>query len=268
MEPERGQPEPEPETEPLAPPDDLRPAYVGVLLERRLTLGHVGAALIDLVQRGLVAAEITDGPAGPGEPDWILTDRRGPDRPGPRYEHESLLLDSVFAGPSPLRLSELSADTVRTLDRVQASVLADMARWGWLRSVPHDPRYTERGGQVRRTVWAFRLRLGESLRAGRDLTGLAPYTAVFELAGDPLLTSWLAACGRYRDPELTRPGRTLFDEPVHVFVLNWVSPPGYQRFPVYQYHGLEQGPEHRPDGPSRLVRWLRAARLATRRGGG
>ena len=61
MEPERGQPEPEP----LAPPGNLRPAQMGVLVDFRLTLGHIGASLMDLAQRGSLDAEATDGTDGP-----------------------------------------------------------------------------------------------------------------------------------------------------------------------------------------------------------
>ncbi len=301
MEPERGQPEPEPAPEeepgPLAPPGDLRPAQAGVLLESHLTLGHLGATLIDLVQRGQLAMEQTPGLdavadlydyepvrqedqgglSAPGSPDWVLTDRREPNTKPTGYYYESLLLDSLFAGPSPLRLSELTADTVRGLGRVQAALLEDMHQWRWLGSTDtYVGRLPGRGREVRRTVWAFRRELRDRFRAGQDVSALAQWVALFELAPepDPRVTAWLDACDQYRDPEYAVPGRPLGDEPVEVFYLNWVSPPGYERFHRYEYLGPDDdGADQHRWGPPRawaprrmrLVRWLRAAWRATRR---
>jgi hypothetical protein len=245
---------------------------MGVLVDFRLTLGHLGASLIDLVQRGALGAEATDGPDGP---DWILTDRRGPGTPKPAYQYESQLLDSLFAGPSPLRLSELTADTVRGLGKVESLLLEDMRQWHWVSSVGHDaPDITGHGREVRQHVYAFRRELTSQFWAGRDVSALAAYVTAFKLASepDPMTAAWLAACDHFRDPEFSSPTRPLADEPVRVFYLNWVAPPGFRRESPFRQHddtgladwaaGVE---EHQPDEPSRLVRWLRAVRLATRR---
>jgi hypothetical protein len=291
MEPERGQPEPEP----LTPPGELRPAHMAVVLNTQFTLGHLGLTLIDLVQRGLLSAERAAGrdsaadpydyepvgqesPDGQGSqdrPDWVLADQRGSGRPPPGYRFETLLLDSLFAGPSPLRLSELTPETVRGLGPVEDALLGDMRNWHWLSSTgDYLPRLTGHGREVRRKIWAFKKELSGRVQAGQDVSGLPQYVALFGLAPepDPLLTSWLVACDHYRDPEFTKPDRSVADEPVRVFYLNWVAPPGYRRENPFRHHdgtGLAEWAagveEHPPDEPSRLVRWLRAVRLATRR---
>jgi hypothetical protein len=48
-------------TEKLASPQDLRPAQLGIILVGRVIVGHIGATLIDLCQRGFLRIE--DAPA-------------------------------------------------------------------------------------------------------------------------------------------------------------------------------------------------------------
>jgi hypothetical protein len=43
-------------TEKLAPPQDLRPAQLGIILVGRVIVGHIGATLTDLCQHGFFAS--------------------------------------------------------------------------------------------------------------------------------------------------------------------------------------------------------------------
>jgi hypothetical protein len=57
----------------VTPPQDLRPAQLGIVLRGRVILGHVTATLVDLAQRGFLGLDEVQGNTGP---DWLLTDLR------------------------------------------------------------------------------------------------------------------------------------------------------------------------------------------------
>ena len=95
--------------ESLTPPADLRPAQVGIVLVGRVVLGHIGATLVDLAQRGFLRIEeIPDD-----DEDWLLTDLRGPaaTRTG-LLPFEATLLDGLFIEQPAVRLGQISQDLV------------------------------------------------------------------------------------------------------------------------------------------------------------
>ena len=79
----------------LTPPEDLRPAQLGIVLLGRVILGHISATLVDLAQRGFLRIEAIPGD---GDPDWLLTSLR--DQAAGRsvlLRFEATLLDGLFA---------------------------------------------------------------------------------------------------------------------------------------------------------------------------
>src|SRR5258708_6128940 len=94
----------------LTPPEDLRPAQLGIVLLGRVILGHISATLVDLAQRGFLRI---DAIPGDGDPDWLLTSLR--DQAAGRsvlLRFEATLLDGLFARQSPVRVPEISQELI------------------------------------------------------------------------------------------------------------------------------------------------------------
>jgi len=165
-------------------PDGLRPAQLGVVVIGRVILGHVGATVADLAQRGyLRLAEVP----GEDQAEWVLTDLRSQaSGEGRLLQYEATLIDGLFAGRPSVKLSERGPELVPVLERVRAQIRRDAARRGWLRRWHHDRR-TERGDRLLARAQAFRRDLRSLASAGDpgQLAGLAPYLMAFGLAQPP-----------------------------------------------------------------------------------
>ena len=140
-------------TEKLVPPEDLRPAQLGIILAGRVIVGHLGATLIDLCQRGFL--RIDEIPGG-DDAQWLLTDQRGqaPAPAVPLLPFETVMLDGLFGSQAQVCLPEAGAGLLPVLDRVRAELRRDAVRHGWLRRWRQDRR-TEHGEQLLRQIpWA------------------------------------------------------------------------------------------------------------------
>jgi hypothetical protein len=184
----------------LAPPAGLRPAQLGVIFVGRVTLGHIGATVVDLAGRGYLSIEpVDDDPA-----DWRLTDLGS----GPHglLGYERVLLRGLFDGPTTIRLAQITARMVPVLDKVRAEVLRDASGAGMLgpglmRAVHVGPwrprardrrprRRTKAGRELLGRIQVFRREL-RSLARDQDSVALAqyaPYAMIFGLNA-PLVTT-------------------------------------------------------------------------------
>src|SRR5215469_1362663 len=98
----------------LAPPADLRPAQLGIVLVGQVILGHIGATFVDLAERGFLRM---DEVTGDDELDWLLTDLRGPAAaPGGLLRFEATLRDGLFARQPAARGREISDDLIPALN--------------------------------------------------------------------------------------------------------------------------------------------------------
>jgi hypothetical protein len=228
----------------LTPPADLRPAQLGIVLVGRVILGHIGATLVDLAQRGFLRIDVV-----PGDDDheWLLTDLRGPaDSRTGLLRFEATLLDGLFARQPVFRLREISEDLVPALNRVRTQLDRDAVRRGWLRRWPHDRR-TRQGEQLLKQIQAFRRDMRALMASGdsAEMARFAPYAVLFGLRVPPTVrfasedtktaqrpgseVTWsqtdrfpaqfVAACERLaRGPDGVRDGRS--DDFVH----SWSAP--------------------------------------------
>lgn len=161
----------------VTPPEDLRPAQLGIVLRGRIILGDVSATLVDLAQRGFLDIEDVDGSSGP---DWRLTDLR--DQAAgqrPLLPFEVTLLDGVFARQSVVLVSEIDNALVPALDRFRALLRRDAVRNGRLRRWRRGKR-SPRGELLLRQIQEFRREL-RALAASGDpaaLAGLVPYAMI------------------------------------------------------------------------------------------
>ena len=110
----------------LAPPRALRPAQLGVILVGRVTLGHIGATVVDLAGRGYLSIE----PVEDDDPDWQIT-ALDP-APDGLLGYELTLLRGLFNGPQAIRLGRATAQMIPLLDKVRSQVVRDAVSTGRL----------------------------------------------------------------------------------------------------------------------------------------
>jgi len=161
----------------VAPPENLRPAQLGIVLRGRVILGHASATLVDLAQHGFLDIEEVDGGLGP---DWRLTDlRHRAAGQRPLLPFEVTLLDGVFARQSAVLLSEIDNALVPALDRFRVQLRRDAVRNGRLSRWRRGKR-SPGGERLLRQIQEFRREL-RALAASSDpaaLAGLAPYAMI------------------------------------------------------------------------------------------
>lgn len=112
----------------LVPPGKLRPAQLGVILVRRVVLGHIGATIVDLACRGRLRIEILDEDG----PDWRLSITR--DELRDLLGYEQALLRGLFMGQATLRMAHITALMDPVLDAVRAEIIRDALNAGRLRA--------------------------------------------------------------------------------------------------------------------------------------
>lgn len=201
-------------TEKLAPPQDLRPAQVGIILVGRVIVGHIGATLIDLCQRGFLRIEETPDDA---DAQWMLTDRRS-HAPGPGVPllpFETVLLDGLFRSQAQVRLPQAGAGLLPVIDQVRAELRRDAVRHGRLRRWRQDRR-TEPGEELLRQIQGFRRVLRGRVISGAGVpAALAPYMMIFGLAAAP------GAGAGVRDDAATRSSGEIPWARLDVFAAVW-----------------------------------------------
>ena len=107
------------------PPDSLRPAQLGLLLDESADTKDVTATIVDLAVRGYLT--ITDIPELFGRHDWQLTQKSGD--VSKLLPYEKTLLDGLFAGREQVKVSELKGKFRSTLQQTESQVVSDaMAR--------------------------------------------------------------------------------------------------------------------------------------------
>lgn len=121
------------------PPDDLRPAHVGVLVDERVDPVDISATIVDLAVRGhLRIAEIENPGLWRRRTDWELTRLDAPDDRLLKYEER--LLNGLFKSGPVVLMSELKGTFAKTYQAVQGQVYADAVRRKWFARRPDTVR--------------------------------------------------------------------------------------------------------------------------------
>src|SRR4029077_6561210 len=104
------------------PPQNLRPAELGLILDESADARDVTAAICDLAVRGhLPIQELA------GKPDWMLTWKGSPASDLTAYE--KTLIDGLFTGRTQVTLSSLRGTFAPTLNIAESQIYGDaMAR--------------------------------------------------------------------------------------------------------------------------------------------
>jgi hypothetical protein len=136
------------------PPQNLRPAELGLILDERADPKDLTATIVDLAVRGfLTIAEV------PGKKDWVLTQARNWD-PAEIMPYENTILAGLFAGRQQVTLSDLRGTFTVELRTAERQMYQDAMSRKLFSSNP----------QQSRAAWGLpRHRLAERRHRGHDL---------------------------------------------------------------------------------------------------
>ncbi|MGE4068835.1 MAG: DUF2207 domain-containing protein [Vicinamibacterales bacterium] len=124
------------------PPDGLRPAQMGLLLDERADTLDVTATIVDLAARGYL--KITEIPKTGwfGSTDWRL-DRLKP-ADAALLEYERIVLDGLFEDGASRTLSDLKQKFYTHLATAKKALYADALERGWFPRNPNTVRIVTR----------------------------------------------------------------------------------------------------------------------------
>ncbi|MFN2521391.1 MAG: DUF2207 domain-containing protein [Candidatus Limnocylindria bacterium] len=128
---------PDPVVVEYEPPDKLRPAQLGVVLDERADTKDCTATIIDLAVRGYLT--ISEEPKAWifSSPDWLI--RRAKPADDQLAPFEKRLYDGLFAGREEVKLSKLKGTFAPTLASAEDDLYADAVKRRWF---SRDPRTT------------------------------------------------------------------------------------------------------------------------------
>lgn len=179
------------------PPELLRPAEIGLLLDERADPKDLTATIVHLAVRGYLAIEEVPATHGSGTADRIL--RRRASLPDDRLAgYEKRILDGLFEEGPEVKLSDLKGTFHGTLHEAQKDLYRDAVRRRWFGS---DPYWT----RIRWQVAGFAVAL-----AGVALTFVLAFTLGWGIVGAALVLgglSFFAFSGAM--PSRTAQGREL-----------------------------------------------------------
>jgi uncharacterized membrane protein YgcG len=127
---------PEPIVPEYQPPDGLRPAQIGLILDERADTKDVTATIVDLAVRGYLVIRRVDRKFA--SDDWELERKRESD--GSLQPYESLILNGLFSSGSPVYLKSLSGQFVGTLRSAERMLNVDAAGRRWFAANPQSVR--------------------------------------------------------------------------------------------------------------------------------
>jgi hypothetical protein len=121
------------------PPELLRPAEVGLLLDETADTKDLTATIVHLAVRGHLTIEELPATGLFGRADWLLR-RREPVSADRLAPYEQRLLEGLFDDGPAVKLSELRGTFHGTLHEAQKDLYGDAVRRGWFRGDPYWTR--------------------------------------------------------------------------------------------------------------------------------
>ncbi|MGI8778386.1 MAG: DUF2207 domain-containing protein [Acidimicrobiales bacterium] len=120
------------------PPEGLRPAQLGVLLDEKADPLDVTATVVDLAVRGYLVIEEVERPHRWSKPDWKLIAGKDADETLLTYERD--LLSSIFKGRTEVTLHSLKNTFHADLVRIEGELYDDSVAHGWFAKRPDRVR--------------------------------------------------------------------------------------------------------------------------------
>jgi uncharacterized protein (TIGR04222 family) len=120
------------------PPDELRPAQVGVLVDERADPLDVTASIVDLAVRGYLKIEELPHHGIFSKGDWKLTNLKSDN--GDLQPYEARLHDALFATGDEVELSKLKNHFYDDLKKIENDLYVDCVQQGWFAHRPDTTR--------------------------------------------------------------------------------------------------------------------------------
>lgn len=120
------------------PPDRLRPAQIGLLIDERADTLDVTATIIDLAVRGYLTITELPKEGWFGKADWRLT--RLKDSDADLLEYERIVMTGLFGGNKERLVSELKDKFHTHLAKARKALYADAVTRGWFPRNPNTVR--------------------------------------------------------------------------------------------------------------------------------
>ena len=134
----RGLFEPRPVPVEYRPPDDLRPAQLGLVVDERVDNVDVTATLVDLAVREHLRIEEVESGGWFRKGDWRLVET-DPSREG-LLGYEALLMDGIFDGRHEVLVSDLKGTFASDYQKVETAIYADGQSRRWFADRPDHTR--------------------------------------------------------------------------------------------------------------------------------
>ncbi len=119
------------------PPDELRPAQMGLLLDERADTKDATATIVDLAVRGYLTIEELDKSWIFGKTDWKLTKKKEPDDLQP---YERTIMKGLFDDGAEVKVSDLKNEYHTSLSKAQEQLYSDAVRHKWFARSPDASR--------------------------------------------------------------------------------------------------------------------------------
>jgi uncharacterized membrane protein YgcG len=205
------------------PPEKLRPAQIGLLIDERADTLDVTATIVDLAVRGYLT--ITEIPKEGllGQRDWLLTRRA---KTADLLGYESIIFDGLFATGEEVKLSSLRRHFYVTLAKAQSALYADAVKQGWFPIDPSKTRATYAIAGVTMVILAGIVTAGLGALVGGGIVGLAAaIPAIGLIAASPVMPRKTRtgselerrSLGFQRYIEVAEKDRQRFAEKEHIF---------------------------------------------------
>ena len=120
------------------PPDRLRPAQIGLLIDERADTLDVTATIIDLAVRGYLTITEIPKEGWFGKTDWRLT--RVKESDADLLEYERIVMTGLFGGKRERLVSELKDKFYTHLAKAQKALYADAVTRRWFPRSPNSVR--------------------------------------------------------------------------------------------------------------------------------
>jgi uncharacterized membrane protein YgcG len=124
------------------PPDNIRPAQMGLLVDERADTLDVTATIIDLAVRGYLSITELPKTGWFGRKDWRLRRLKAPD--AGLLEYERIVLDGLFSGVEVTELSDLKNKFYRDLEKAKKALYKDAVERKWFPRNPNTVRTVAR----------------------------------------------------------------------------------------------------------------------------
>ena len=153
------------------PPEKLRAAEVGLLVDESADPKDLTATIVDLAVRGSLSIEEVPPQGLFGSKDWTL--RRGGWADAQLADYERRLLAGLFETGSEVKLSSLKGTFQETLAKAQADLYRSSVERRWFPSDPSGVRNTWRGIGIAAIVFGAVATIGLGIFYGAGIVGLA-----------------------------------------------------------------------------------------------